>query len=78
MGYKSKATKANKAKKVDRPPIKRIAEGIPFVVRTDLPVKRGSSQGQSAGFYQGSGLTANEWAEEMAKEGVRSATSTRK
>lgn len=73
MGYKSKATKANKAKKVDRPPIKRVAEGIPFVIRTDLPVKRGT-QGQSAGFYQGSGLTANEWAEEMAKEGVKSAS----
>ena len=61
MGYKSKATKINKAKKVDRPPIKRVAEGRPFVVRTDLPPKKGYGlTGCNA-----SGRVANDIAEEM-------------
>ena len=40
MGYKSKATKANKAKKVGKAPVKRIATGTTYTgVATHIPVK---------------------------------------
>jgi len=41
MGYKSKATKANKAKKVGKAPVKRIATGTTYTgVATHIPIQQ--------------------------------------
>ena len=49
MGFKSKATKANKAKKVDRAPIKRVGTGCKWGgMSTHQPIHehvKGSSKG---------------------------------
>ena len=46
MGYKSKATKANKAKKEDRKPIKRAAKGYKWNgVATHMPKSEWDRQG---------------------------------
>ena len=59
MGFKSKATKANKAKKQEREPIKRKATGVRYVLRTDI---------RPSHMYNRSGVVAHEFNGEGTKE----------
>ena len=51
MGFKSKATKANKAKKQERKPIQRKMEGQVWKIRTDLRPSNEVSKGGLSEYY---------------------------